>query len=390
MTTTSGLPAFSTSGRTPVRALPGMKWAFSIPLRLGVALGVGDRLGDDLQPPDLAGAAGHRQPDRADPAVEVEEPLAAAQPGELGGDRVEALGHLGVGLEEGAVGDLQLAARRAPRAGAPRRARRSARRCRPSRPRSPCGGRPGAWRSWAGGGDEPGLDLAGAPALADDEVAQDALALAPVVGGDRSPAAPSRGPRCGRRCRPRRRAGSPRRRRSGPSGRGRGSRGSARRRPRRRSTRACCGSATARRPGRSPPARSRRGRRSAQRLVDLLAACGRAGARRGGPARARPGRARLRGRSGRRRGRPPASAARRSSPRRSGASSSSPPPARGRRAGRRRRRRRGRRRARRPARRRRASRSRARAAPTSQFLAAGAAWCRLRTGFARRPLCAPA
>ena len=33
MTTTSGLPAFSISGRTPVRALPAMKWAFSIPLR---------------------------------------------------------------------------------------------------------------------------------------------------------------------------------------------------------------------------------------------------------------------------------------------------------------------------------------------------------------------
>ena len=32
MTTTSGLPAFSTSGRTPVRALPDMKRAFSIPL----------------------------------------------------------------------------------------------------------------------------------------------------------------------------------------------------------------------------------------------------------------------------------------------------------------------------------------------------------------------
>ena len=99
-------------------------------------------------------------------------------------------------------------------------------------------------------------------------------------------------------------AGSRRRRRSGPSGRGRGSRGSARRRPRRRSTRACCGSATARaaatissssKPSRSPI------RRSAS--LDLLAACGSAGARRGGPARGRRGRARRRGRSGRGRGR---------------------------------------------------------------------------------------
>ena len=35
------------------------------------------------------------------------------------------------------------------------------------------------------GGDEAGLDLAGAPALADDEVAQDAALGAAVEGGDR-------------------------------------------------------------------------------------------------------------------------------------------------------------------------------------------------------------
>ncbi len=108
MTTTSGLPACSTSGRTPVRALAARKWTFSISLRLALRSASVDRLGDDLQPPDLAGLGGHRQADRADPAVEVEDALAAGQAGELGGDRVEALGHLGVGLEEGAVGHLQL------------------------------------------------------------------------------------------------------------------------------------------------------------------------------------------------------------------------------------------------------------------------------------------
>ena len=77
---------------------------------------------------------GEREADRADPAVEVEEPLAAGEAGELAGDRVEALGHLGVGLQEGACARRGSAGRRAPRSGARRRARRSARRCRPPGP----------------------------------------------------------------------------------------------------------------------------------------------------------------------------------------------------------------------------------------------------------------
>ena len=80
------------------------------PVALGVALGVFDRLGDDLQSPDLAGRAGHRQADRADAAEEVEDALAAGQAGELRRHPVEALGHLGVGLEEGAVGHLEVEA----------------------------------------------------------------------------------------------------------------------------------------------------------------------------------------------------------------------------------------------------------------------------------------
>ncbi len=272
-TTTSGLPACSISGRTPVRALPAMKWAFSIPLRSALRSASAIASGTISSPQTSPASLGHRQPDRADPAVEVEDALAAAQAGELGGDRVEALGHLGVGLEEGAVGHLQLAARRAPRAGAPRRARRSGRRCRRSRPRSPCAGRPGACGKRAG---EVTRRVWIWPVRRPSRTTRLRRTPSSVRAGRRrgsTPAGPSRGPRCGPRCRARRRAGSRRRRRSGPSGRGRGSRGSARPRARRRSTRACCGSATARSAGTicssSKPSRSPI-RRSASSTCSLL------------------------------------------------------------------------------------------------------------------------
>ena len=362
MTTTSGLPAASTSGRTPVRAEPAMKRAFSIPLRSAFASASAIASGTSSRPQTSPALFGHRQADRADPAVEVEEPLGAGQARVLGGDRVEPLGHLGVGLEEGAVRHLQPQAAEllaqpllAERPGRPVGAARVAldHRVEVDRGLGELGRR----------GDEPGLDLAGAAPLADDEVAQDARAVAPVVGRDRLAPGPVAHLVAGRVARLGGEHAVLDARRSGPSARGRGSRGSARRRSRRRSTRACCGSATARRPARSPPARSRRGRRSGAGPRRPGRACGRAGARREGPARERPGRARPRARRCRRRGRPPASAARPSWPRRSASSSSSPRPAPGRRAGRRRRRRRGRRCGRHPARRRRASRSPARAGP---------------------------
>ena len=213
-------------------------------------------------------------------------------------------------------------------------------------------------------GDQAGLDLAGAPALADDEIAQHALAAALVVGGDRLAAGPVAdlvaGGVAGLGGEPAvLDADDP-----VPAAAGVEAERRLAVRPRRRSTRACCGSATARAPARSARARTARGRRSAPAPRRPVPPCGRAGARRGGPARGRRGRAPLRARSGRRGGRRPAAAARPSSPRRSDASSWSPPPARGRRAGRPRRRRRARRLAPPPARRRRASRSPARAGPT--------------------------
>ena len=70
-----------------------------------VPLGVVNRLGHDLEAPDLARPARHRQADRADAAEEVEDPLGPGQPGELRRHPVEPLGHLGVGLEERLGGD---------------------------------------------------------------------------------------------------------------------------------------------------------------------------------------------------------------------------------------------------------------------------------------------
>jgi hypothetical protein len=155
----------------------------------GVALGVCDRLGDDLQSPDLSGVARHRQPDRADPAEEVEDALAAGEPGELAGDRVEALGHLGIGLEEGGVGHLQLEAAellaQTLLAEHPGRAVGAARVARDDRVQVDRWSRePRLDRH------QPGLDLAGAPTLAHREVAQDAAAGAAVVGGNRLRARP--------------------------------------------------------------------------------------------------------------------------------------------------------------------------------------------------------
>ena len=197
--------------------------------------------------------------------------------------------------------------RRAPRAAAPRRARRSARRCRPSRPRSRCAGRPGGLGKRAG---EVTSRVWIWPVRRPSRTTR-LRRTPPRARGRRrgSPsAAPSRGPRCGRRCR---RSEASRQSSTSTirSQRPRAWKPSDRlaRRARRRSTRACCGSATARPPatiGSSskpsrPPIR-------AQRLVDLLLLVGELALVGEALPGRRPGRARRRGRSGRRSGRPPA------------------------------------------------------------------------------------
>ena len=199
--TTSGLPASLEQRRDPEPGVGADEAGVGDPVERRVRLRVGDRLGDALEAPDLARPRGEREADRADPAEEVEEPLAAAEPGELAGDRVQPLGHLGVGLQEGVVGDAE--AQPAELLGQVLGAEH------PGRPVG-AAGRPldhgvqvdRRARDLRRRGDQPGLELAGAPALADDEVAQRrrSVARSRRRGGARR--APTRGPRCGRRCWP--------------------------------------------------------------------------------------------------------------------------------------------------------------------------------------------
>ena len=138
--------------------------------------------------------------DRADAAVEVEDALVPAQVGELDRGAVEHLGHLRVRLEErlGRDQELELAELlaqplgageplRRRRPGWSRRARRSGSRTGPRSRRPPRARRVSIA---PGRGDEPDLQLAGAAALADDEVAQQAALVAAVPGA----AAPARAP----------------------------------------------------------------------------------------------------------------------------------------------------------------------------------------------------
>ncbi len=141
------------------------------PVGGGVHLGVANRLGHALEAPDLARARGEREPDRADAAEEVEQALAAVEVGEVAGDRVEALGHLGVGLHEGRVRDAKAQAAEllhqvlfAEDAGRSVGAAGEA-----LDHRVQIDGWP---RDLVGRGDETGLDLPGPSALADDEIAQ--------------------------------------------------------------------------------------------------------------------------------------------------------------------------------------------------------------------------
>jgi hypothetical protein len=159
------------------------------PVSPGVVLGVRDRLGHGLDSPYLRGVPGKGEPDRPDPAVEVEDALAAAQPGGLAREPAEAIGHLGVGLEEGErrdaepePGDRLLEEFLAEHSGGPRRAT-----ARALDDRVQVHGRPAEAR---GRRDEPRLDLAAAPALTDDEIPEHARLRARVICGDRLLARP--------------------------------------------------------------------------------------------------------------------------------------------------------------------------------------------------------
>ena len=107
-TSTSGRPARASSSGSARRVSPAKKWALVTSLRRARGDRVGDRLLDQLDPPQLARARGERQRDRADAAVEVVHALPALQRGVLGDDAVQQLGHLGVRLKERLRGDPQI------------------------------------------------------------------------------------------------------------------------------------------------------------------------------------------------------------------------------------------------------------------------------------------
>src|SRR4029450_470806 len=134
--------------------------------------------GDDLHTPDLVGPAGEGEPEGADAAEEVEDALGAGQAGLLGGDPVEPLSHLRVGLEEGSVGDPEAKAAEflLQEFGAERPGAHSRRAAGTFGDGVQVDGRAGDLR---GRGDEAALELAGAPPLADHEVAEDPSAGAP-------------------------------------------------------------------------------------------------------------------------------------------------------------------------------------------------------------------
>ena len=298
-TITSGRPARSSSSGSARRVSPAKKWTLVISLRRAPRDRVGDGLLDELDPPQLAGARGERERDRADPAVEVVDALPALAARRTRRRSRTARSAISVFVWKNASGEIrrssspsrsgssasphdQLGLAAGGRLGERGRERVHSTPCRlspspsasaaASAPASSspslvtirdlqlarCGG-PRARRGCAAAPARPRRDRCARRAPARDGPPRPrSHAVRPC--SRHQPRAPARG----RGCRARRRAGSRRSaaRRSRPPGRG--SRTRARRRRRcRRSTRACCGSATAPAPGRSPAARSRRAGRSA-------------------------------------------------------------------------------------------------------------------------------
>ena len=247
-TSTSGRPARSSSSGSARRVSPAKKWAFVIPLRARARDRVGDGRLDELDAPQLAGARGERQRDRADPRSRGR--TRAPSPRARRTRR----------RPRTAPRPSRCWSGRTPRRRSAGRARRGARAARASPHTSsvsPPGGRLGersrarpehaaealaepvasARRERAGlelavGRDEADLQPAGAPPFAHDEVAQPRAPVGAPGAGARGALA-ARGPRraaalprptrsrpcCaapaqrrsrGRGCRARRRAGSPR------------------------------------------------------------------------------------------------------------------------------------------------------------------------------------
>ena len=277
-TTTSGSPARSRSSRSTSPTLPAKNAVLPIAFSSAFSIAQATDSSEISIPHTVSASRGHREPDRADPAVEVVDGLAARETGELARELVQPLGHLAcssAGTRSAARGS---AGRRSPPRSRPRpRGARSA----GSSPR-PRLSLTDQWIDRTSGnsvstsisrsrskrsprvGHELDERLAGVAALADAAGGGGSPRASPGRRRRAAPRAPSRASRCGSRCRARSSAST--RSISSTS-----SQRPARCRPSvgpvlelaRTSTPSCCGSRTATPPARSARAAGRRCRRAA-------------------------------------------------------------------------------------------------------------------------------
>ena len=99
------------SGRSAVRASPAKKRALSISFSRAFSIASAIACSAMSTPQTSAECSASTRLQRADAAVDVEDPLASAEARVLGRELVEPLGHLGVGLEEGLRRDPEAQAR---------------------------------------------------------------------------------------------------------------------------------------------------------------------------------------------------------------------------------------------------------------------------------------
>ena len=98
--TTSGASCLLDELLESLPDVPGEELRILDPVELGVLDGARDRLLRDLEAPYSSRVAGERQPDRAGPAVEIEDVLGSGESGEVACQLVQPLRHLGVRLQE--------------------------------------------------------------------------------------------------------------------------------------------------------------------------------------------------------------------------------------------------------------------------------------------------
>ena len=198
---TSGRPARSTSSRMRQPHVAGEEVGVVDLVGARVGDRVGDRLGDQLEPPHLGHPRGHEQADRADPAVQVVDALEAGRRRRTRSPARTGARPSRCWSERTPPAEIS---KRIPPSSSSKRSEPAsnsvsppwvvspdAALARPEQPVEAVGGRDQRLPvELPLAGDQAHLDRSAAPALAHDEVAQQALAGAPVIGGQALLAAP--------------------------------------------------------------------------------------------------------------------------------------------------------------------------------------------------------